>query len=461
MFGRELAKNMLAVNGTWEKFHVTGYITKPTATRGNRALQYFFLNGRFIRSRLLSAALEEAYRNQMMTGRFPACVLHITLPPEAVDVNVHPAKTEVKFLREREVFDAVHYAVLSALGKAGARPEMKLPQKPTAPVQPAPQENFFRTMDAAQYRAAVQVNCELLRLYHAIGTVINAHKVWGSRFVENLAADIKLSFPEMKGYSVRNLKYMAKFAEAYSADEFVQPPVAQIPWGHNVVLLDKVADKVERLWYAEQSRKNGWSRNVLVHQIESDLYQRQALAEKVSNFELRLPSPQSELAIQTMKDPYIFDFIPFKTDMLEREIEEALVKDVTKLLLELGTGFAFLGNQYHLNVGGDDFYIDLLFYNLNLRCYVVIELKTGEFKPEYAGQLNFYLSAVDGLLKQKQDNPSVGLLLCKSKNDLVAEYSLKDMSKPIGVSAYQVTSKLPEELEKQLPSVEDIQKRIK
>lgn len=241
----------------------------------------------------------------------------------------------------------------------------------------------------------------------------------------------------------------------------MQQPVAQIPWGHNVVLLDKVADKVERLWYAEQSRKNGWSRNVLVHQIESDLYQRQALAEKVSNFELRLPSPQSELAIQTMKDPYIFDFIPFKTDMMEREIEEALVKDVTKLLLELGTGFAFLGNQYHLNVGGDDFYIDLLFYNLILRCYVVIELKTGEFKPEYAGQLNFYLSAVDGLLKQKQDNPSVGLLLCKSKNDLVAEYSLKDMSKPIGVSAYQVTSKLPEELEKQLPSVEDIQKRIK
>lgn len=200
---------------------------------------------------------------------------------------------------------------------------------------------------------------------------------------------------------------------------------------------------------------------VLVHQIESGLYQRQALAEKISNFELRLPSPQSELAIQTMKDPYIFDFIPFKTDMLEREIEEALVKDVTKLLLELGTGFAFLGNQYHLNVGGDDFYIDLLFYNLNLRCYVVIELKTGEFKPEYAGQLNFYLSAVDGILKKEQDNPSVGLLLCKSKNDLVAEYSLKDMSKPIGVSAYQVTSKLPEELEKQLPSVEDIQKRIK
>ena len=207
-------------------------------------------------------------------------------------------------------------------------------------------------------------------------------------------------------------------------------------------------------------QKNGWSRSVLIHQIESGLYQRQVLADKVSNFERRLPSPQSELAVQTMKDPYIFDFIPFQEDMVERDIEQALVRDVTKLLLELGTGFAFLGNQYHLNVGGDDFYIDLLFYNLNLRCYVVIELKTGEFKPEYAGQLNFYLSAVDGILKQEQDNPSIGLLLCKSKNDLVAEYSLKDMSKPIGVSAYQVTSILPEELGKQLPSIEDIQKRI-
>jgi len=244
-------------------------------------------------------------------------------------------------------------------------------------------------------------------------------------------------------------------------NKFVQQAVAQIPWGHNVVLMDKLSKSEERLWYAERSAENGWSRNVLVHQIESGLYQRQVLAEKVSNFGNRLPSPQSELAAQTMKDPYIFDFIPFKADMVERDIEQALVKDVTKLLLELGTGFAFLGNQYHLNVGGDDFYIDLLFYNLNLRCYVVIELKTGEFKPEYAGQLNFYLSAVDGILKKEQDNPSIGLLLCKSKNNLVAEYSLKDMSKPIGVSAYQITSSLPEELERQLPSVEDIQKRIK
>ena len=321
-------------------------------------------------------------------------------------------------------------------------------------------EQVKREIKTAQYQASVHVNTELILLYHSIGTVINEHKARGNKFIENLAADIRREFPASKGYSVRNLKYMAKFAQTYPDREFVQQVVAQIPWGHNLVLLDKVSEPEERRWYLATCQKNGWSRSVLIHQIESGLYQRQVLADKVSNFERRLPSPQSELAVQTMKDPYIFDFIPFQEDMVERDIEQALVRDVTKLLLELGTGFAFLGNQYHLNVGGDDFYIDLLFYNLNLRCYVVIELKTGEFKPEYAGQLNFYLSAVDGILKQEQDNPSIGLLLCKSKNDLVAEYSLKDMSKPIGVSAYQVTSNLPEELGKQLPSIEDIQKRI-
>ena len=291
-------------------------------------------------------------------------------------------------------------------------------------------EQVKQEIKAAQYKAAVHVNTELIMLYHSIGRVINAHKSWGNKFIENLAQDIKLEFPQTTGYSVRNLKYMAKFAQLFPDAEFVQALLAQITWYHNIALMDKVKDADAYLWYAVQTAKNGWSRNVLVHQIESGLYQRQALAEKISNFEHRLPSPQSELAVQT------------------------------KLLLELGTGFAFLGNQYHLNVGGDDFYIDLLFYNLNLRCYVVIELKTGEFKPEYAGQLNFYLSAVDGILKKEADNPSIGLLLCKSKNDLVAEYSLKDMSKPIGVSEYKITSTLPEELEQQLPSVEDLQKRI-
>ena len=322
-------------------------------------------------------------------------------------------------------------------------------------------EKIKSEITSAQYRAAVHVNADMLLLYYDIGCVINEHKTWGNKFIDNLASDIRMAFPESKGYSVRNLKYMAKFAETYPNREFVQQVVAQIPWGHNVVLLDKVSDTNERGWYIKKSAENGWSRNVLVHQIESGLYQRQVLVDKVSNFESRLPSPQSELAAQTMKDPYVFDFIPFREEMLERDIEQALVRDVTKLLLELGTGFAFLGNRYHLNVGGDDFYIDLLFYNLNLRCYVVIELKTGDFKPEYAGQLNFYLSAVDGILKKEEDNPSIGLLLCKSKNNLVAEYSLKDISKPIGVSEYKVTRSLPDALEEQLPSVEDIQKRIK
>lgn len=321
-------------------------------------------------------------------------------------------------------------------------------------------ENIKHEINAAQYRAAVHVNADMLLIYYDIGCVINEHKTWGSKFIDNLAADIRLAFPKSKGYSVRNLKYMAKFAETYAEREFVQQVVAQIPWGHNIVILDKVNNLEERKWYIKKSAQNGWSRNVLVHQIESNLYQRQVLAEKVSNFENRLPSPQSELAVQTMKDPYVFDFIAFNEDMLERDIEQALVRDVTRLLLELGTGFAFLGNQYHLNVGGDDFYIDLLFYNINLRCYVVIELKTGDFKPEYAGKLNFYLSAVDGILKKEQDNPSIGLLLCKSKNNVVAEYSLKDMSKPIGVSEYKITSSLPDNLEQQLPSIEDIQKRI-
>ena len=241
----------------------------------------------------------------------------------------------------------------------------------------------------------------------------------------------------------------------------MQTVSAQIPWSHNVAIVEKVKKVDQRERYIKKTLENGWSYNVLVHQIESGLYERQAITQKISNFESSLPTPQSELAVQTMKDPYVFDFVPFKEDMLERDIENALVKDVTALLLELGTGFAFLGNQYHLNVGGDDFYIDLLFYNLNLRCYVVIELKTGDFKPEYAGQLNFYLSAADAQLKKDTDNPTIGLLLCKNKNNLVAEYSLKDMSKPMGISEYKISSVLPEELSQQLPSVEDIQKRIK
>ena len=322
-------------------------------------------------------------------------------------------------------------------------------------------ENIKKEITAAQCRASISVNVEMLLLYYDIGCIINSHKAWGNKFVENLALDLRMAFPNVRGYSARNLKYMAKYALAYPKREFVQTVSAQIPWSHNVAILEKVKELDERIWYIQKTSENGWSHSVLIHQIESGLYQRQVLANKVSNFENRLPSPQSELAVQTMKDPYVFDFIQLREEMLERDIEEALIKDVTKLLLELGTGFAFLGNQYRLNIGGEDFYIDLLFYNLNLRCYVVIELKTGEFKPEYVGQLNFYLSAIDANLKTEQDNSTIGLLLCKNKNNIVAEYSLKDISKPIGVSEYKITNNLPDEFEKQLPSIEDIQRRIK
>ena len=321
-------------------------------------------------------------------------------------------------------------------------------------------ENIKQGIRQAQYRAAVHAKAEMLMLYYDIGCMINEHKSWGNKFIDNLASDIRMAFPANKGYSVRNLKYMAKFAETYADREFVQTVSAQIPWSHNIAIMEKVKDPSQRLWYIKKSAEHGWSHNVLLHQIESDLYQQQVTAHKVANFKERLPSPQSELALQTMKDPYVFDFISAREDLAERDLEKTLVSNVTNLLLEMGKGFAFLGNQYHLNVGGDDFYIDLLFYNLNLRCYVVIELKTGEFKPEYAGQLNFYLSAVDGLLKKEHDNPTIGLLLCKSKNNLVAEYSLKDISKPMGGSEYRLSSSLPADLEQQLPSVEDILKRI-
>lgn len=312
----------------------------------------------------------------------------------------------------------------------------------------------------AQYKATVKVNNELLLLYYHIGQAINRHKVWGNKFIENLSRDLRLEYPDAKGYSERNLNYMAKFAERFPEEEILQEVLAKLSWYHVVTLMDKVKERSVLLWYAQQSVENGWSRNVLVHQIESNLYARQATADKISNFENRLPAPQSELATQMMKDPYIFDFIPFKADMLERDIENAMVAEVTKLLLELGAGFAFLGNQYHLNVGGEDFYLDLLFYNLKLRCYVVIELKTGEFKPEYAGKLNFYLTAVDNILKTEQDTPTIGLLLCKGKNDLIAEYALRDINKPIGVSEYRITDEIPEKFRQQLPSIEDIKNRI-
>ena len=312
----------------------------------------------------------------------------------------------------------------------------------------------------AQHKAVLAANSELIVLYWNIGTVINKHSVWGNKFIENLARDIKLDFPNATGFSVRNLKYMAKFAKMFPEFGIVQAALAQISWYHHMALMNKVKDPERYLWYAHQAVENGWTRNILVHQIEYGLYERQAVAVKTTNFAKRLPSPLSELAEQTLKDPYIFDFIGYRQGMVEREIEGALVKNITKLLLELGTGFAFVGNQYHIEVEKEDFYIDLLFYNLNLRCYVVVETKSGDFKPEYAGKLNFYISAVDDLLKTSQDNPTIGILLCKNKKGMIAEYALRDIEKPIGVSEYKLFNTLPKEYENVLPSAEDIERRI-
>jgi len=322
-------------------------------------------------------------------------------------------------------------------------------------------EKIKAQIKSAQYKAIIGANTELLTLYWNIGKVIIENKRWGNKFVDNLSRDIKSDFPNATGYSVRNLKYMQKFASTYPNIGFVQSVTAQIPWTHNKSILDKVKEPEQMEWYVLKTAENGWSVDTLEHQISSKLYDRQILVEKTTNYPDKLDSPQSELAVYTLKDPYLFDFIETKEKMIERDIENEMVSNISKLLLELGTGFAFLGNQYHLEVGGEDFYLDLLFYNTNLHCYFVIELKSGTFKPEYAGKLNFYLSAVDDVLKKDCDNPSIGLILCRDKNKTVAEYALRDMTKPIGVSEYKLTEYLPQELENALPSVEDIEKRIR
>ncbi|HON08303.1 MAG TPA: PDDEXK nuclease domain-containing protein [Verrucomicrobiota bacterium] len=331
--------------------------------------------------------------------------------------------------------------------------------------------NYLRTLEElkgkirkAQYRAALSVNSEMTLLYWDIGWTIlrqQKGKGWGAKVIDRLAYDLKKAFPNMKGFSSRNLKYMRALADAYSDKQIVQQLVAQIPWGHNVRILDYVKNHQERLWYINETIKNGWSRNVLVHQIESQLYQRQKTTSKITNFTRTLPSSQSDLAQQTIKDPYIFDFLNISQNVKEIELQNELIKQITKFLLELGAGFSFVGSQYHIEVAGKDFYIDLLFYHLKLRCYVVIELKTGDFKPEYAGQLNFYLSAVDSLIKSKEDNPTIGIILCKNNNHIIAEYALRNITKPIGVSEYKMSRVIPKTLRKSLPSVKEIEKELR
>lgn len=314
---------------------------------------------------------------------------------------------------------------------------------------------------AARHKAAISVNRELIILYWEIGREVltrQAAEKWGAKVTVRLSADLSREFPEMKGFSQRNLKYMRAFAEAYPDARFVQQAVAQIPWGHNVRILDYVKDPREREWYIRKTIEHGWSRNVLVHQIESRLYHRQGKA--ITNFSRTLPKPQSELAHEVLKDPYVFDFLGIGEEALERDIERALIENLRRFLLELGVGFSFVGSQYHLEVGGQDFYLDMLFYHLRLRCFVVIDIKIGEFQPEFAGKMNFYLSAVDDLLRQKDDQPSIGVILCKAKNKVVVEYALRDNRKPIGVSGYKLTESLPKKLKGSLPTVEEIEAEL-
>ncbi|CEG10609.1 hypothetical protein BN961_04049 [Afipia felis] len=307
---------------------------------------------------------------------------------------------------------------------------------------------------AARHRAGLSVNRELVVLYWTLGRDIlgrQAREGWGAKVIERLSDDLRQAFPEMTGLSARNLKYMRAFAEAWPDGEIVQQLAAQLPWGHNMLLLDATKAFEERAWYARQTIEHGWSRNVLAHQIASNLFARQGSA--LTNFSRTLPAEQSELAQQILKDPYTFDFLSLGPEMLERDLERGLIEHLRSLILELGKGFAFVGSQYHLEVGGQDYYLDLLFYHLRLRCFVVIELKIEDFKPEFAGKMNFYLSAVDEQLRHPDDKPTIGIILCKGRNEVIVEYALRDSSKPMGVAQYQLSASLPPQLAEDLPTV--------
>ncbi|MBD2259456.1 PDDEXK nuclease domain-containing protein [Pseudanabaena sp. FACHB-2040] len=334
------------------------------------------------------------------------------------------------------------------------------------PRQPSllPDENYSAFLSdlkgrirAAQVKAALAVNTELIQLYWQIGSEIlrkQEQEGWGAKIIDRLAGDLKREFPDIKGFSRSNLKYMRAFAEAYPEGQIGQQVAGQIPWFHNCMILDKVKDPQARLWYIQKTIENGWSRNTLVMQIESSLYQRQGGA--VTNFDRTLPTPQSDLAQQLIKDPYNFDFLSLGADAQERDLEKALVERIKDFLLELGVGFAFVGSQYRLEVEGDEYWIDLLFYHLKLRCYIVIDLKVTEFKPEYTGKMNFYVSAVDDLLRHRDDQPTIGIVLCRSKKKTVAEYALRNVSTPIAVSTHQ----LPEQLKANLPSIEQLEREV-
>lgn len=313
----------------------------------------------------------------------------------------------------------------------------------------------------ARHKAALAVNAELVSLYWHIGRDIlqrQAAQGWGSKVIDRLGRDLREAFPEMKGFSRANLLYMRAFAEAWTDFETVQQSVGQLPWGHNVLLLNRIKEQEARLFYVQKAIAENWSRATLEVHIKNRLHERQGKA--VTNFAARLSAPTSALAQETLKDPYLFDFLSLGEDAQEREIENALMQHITRFLLELGNGFAFVGRQYRLEVNGDEFFIDLLFYHTRLKCYVVVELKATAFKPEHAGQLNFYLAAIDAQVKAPDDHPTIGLLLCKTQNRLVAEYALSGIDKPIGIAEYELVRALPEPLVTNLPTVEQLENEL-
>jgi predicted nuclease of restriction endonuclease-like (RecB) superfamily len=318
-------------------------------------------------------------------------------------------------------------------------------------------------IQTAQVRAALSLSREVVQLYWQIGHEVlrrQARYGWGSKVVDWLAADLKAAFPGVAGFSTRNLKYMRAFAEAYADPAIVQQLLhnSPLPWGHHVRLLDQVKDFDRRVWYIRAAHEHGWSRAILEHQIETDLYGRQGKAQ--SNFSRTLPPPQSGLAQQILKDPYNFDFLTLGSEAQERHLERGLLDHLRQFLLEMGAGFSFVGSQYHLEVGGKDYYLDLLFYHLRLRCFVVVDLKMTEFMPEFAGKMNFYLSAVDDLLRHPTDAPSLGLILCKTRERVTVEYALRNSATPIGVAEFRITDALPSEMIDSLPTVQQIEAEL-
>jgi len=330
-------------------------------------------------------------------------------------------------------------------------------------------QNLKGKIQQSQIKAAIQVNSELLRLYWQIGKDIvekQAQAKWGDGFLQTLSADLCKEFPTMKGFSYRNLKSIRQWYLFYSQLDIIGKQVVSqlevslfiIPWGHHIMIMQRCKNTQEALFYVHKTIENHWSRSVLEHQIALNLYARQGKA--ITNFQHQLPPAMSDLAQELTKDPYVFDFLSITEKYTEKELQQYLEDNMTKFLLELGKGFCFYGKQVHINVGGDDFYIDLLFYNAHLHCYVVVELKTTKFKPEHIGQLKFYVTAVNKQLCTEGDTPTIGLLICKDKNNVIAEYTLEDIHNPIGVSSYKLFDELSKNYQSSLPSIEEIEKRL-